>query len=346
MKGIKIIKENANDVRKLLITNNQLNVESKVDKDENNVYFPLIDNYDENILNEIKEKYPLSVIDYDFPETKHRVKNFMEYLDNRIPEDKVEEIKKSFDVIGDIVILEIPPELEDEKYIIGDAVLKFTKRRSVYYKKSKVHGVRRTRDLEYIAGVDNLETIHKEYGLRFKLNPSTVYFSPRLATERSRIVSQVNENEIIIDFFAGIGSFPISIAHKKFAKIYSVDINPEAYKYVNENIRMNKLIGEVIPIEGDIREVIKNLPKADRIIMNLPGTAKDFLPLAVNHLNKGGILNYYEFASDEDVVIKHVKEAANPRKTEVLDIRKVKSQSPKVWHIGLDIKINEWPTKF
>ena len=339
MKGIKIIKENANNVRKLLIKKEQLNVESKVDKDEINVYFPLIENYDETILDEIKEKYPITIVDYDFPETKHRIKNFMEYLDKKIPEDKVEEIKKSFDVIGDIVILEIPPELEDEKYIIGEAVLKFTKRRSVYYKKSKVQGVTRTRELEHIAGIDELETIHKEFGLRFKLNPSTVYFSPRLATERSRIVNQVKENETIIDFFAGIGSFPISIAHKKNAKIYSVDINPEAYKYVNENIRMNKLIGEVIPIEGDIREVIKTLPKADRIIMNLPGTAKEFLPLAVEHLNNGGILNYYEFANNENVVIEHVNEVANSRKTEVLDIRKVKSQSPKVWHIGLDMKI-------
>ena len=122
-----------------------------------------------------------------------------------------------------------------------------------------------------------METIHKEYGIRFKLNPSTVYFSPRLATERSRIVDEVKENEIIIDFFAGIGSFPISIAHVKNALIYSVDINPEAFKYVNENIKLNKLVGEVIPIEGDIREVIKDLPLADRILMNLPGTAKDFL---------------------------------------------------------------------
>jgi tRNA (guanine37-N1)-methyltransferase len=202
-----------------------------------------------------------------------------------------------------------------------------------------VQGVTRTRDLEFLAGVDNLETIHKEYGIRFKLNPSTVYFSPRLATERSRIVDEVNENETIIDFFAGIGSFPISIAHVKNAKIYSVDINPEAYKYVNENIKLNKLIGEVIPIQGDIRKVINDLPLADRILMNLPGTAKDFLDIAVNHLKVGGVLNYYEFSSDYESVLNRVNEIAYPRKTTLLNIRKVKSQSPGVWHIGLSIKI-------
>ncbi|OED30559.1 class I SAM-dependent methyltransferase family protein [Methanosphaera sp. WGK6] len=339
MKGIKIKKQKANEVRKILINNNQINSEYKLKSDENNVYIPLIDNYDITLIENIKQDYHIIIEDYDFLEGQYKAKNFMEYLNDKIPEDAIENIRKSFDTIGDIVILEIPPELENEKKIIGEAVLKFTKRRSVYYKKSKIQGVTRTRKLEFLAGEDNLETIHKEYGIRFKLNPSTVYFSPRLATERARIVNQVQENETVIDFFAGIGSFPISIAHVKKAKIYSIDINPEAYKYVNENMKLNKLVGEVIPIEGDIRKVIPELPLADRIIMNLPGTAKDFLDIAVNHLNKNGILNYYEFSSDYETVIDRVKKIAYPRETEVLNIRKVKSQSPGVWHIGLDMKI-------
>ena len=339
MKGIKIQRKYANDVRKILIKENLLCKTHKVSSDEDYVYLPLIKNYDNTLINNIYKKYPIELIDYDVVQANYRPTNFMDFINGKISEDEIEEIRKSFDVIGDIVILEIPEKLEDKKKISGKAVLDFTKRRSVYYKKSKVHGVMRTRDLEFLAGVDDLETVHKEYGIRFKLNPSTVSFSPRLATERSRIVDEVCEGEVIIDFFAGIGSFPISIAHVKNAKIYSVDINPEAYKYVNENIKLNKLVGEVIPIKGDIREVVKNLPKADRILMNLPGTAKDFLEEAVNQLNDGGILNYYEFSSDYDTVINRVKKVASPRDCEVLDVRKVKSQSPGVWHIALDVRI-------
>lgn len=339
MKGIKSIKKNANEVRKLLIKKNQISKEYKIRNDADFVYIPLIDKYDDKIINSIISKYPIEINDFTFNTSQYKPKNFMEYLNDKIPESELEDIKKSFDIIGDIVILEIPPELENEKKIIGEAVLKFTKRKSVYYKKSKVQGVRRTRQLEFLAGTDNLETVHKEFGIRFKLNPSTVYFSPRLATERLRVVNEVKDNETIIDFFAGIGSFPISIAHVKNVKIYSVDINPEAYKYVNENIKLNKLVGEVIPIEGDITQVINTLPPADRIIMNLPGTAKDFLDIAINHLNKNGILNYYEFSSDYETVINRVKKIAYPRECEVLNIRKVKSQSPGVWHMALDIKI-------
>lgn len=339
MKGIKIIKKDANTLRKILINEKQLCTEYKVRSDDDFVYFPLIEDYDKTLINKIESEFNVEVEDHSFVEAQYRPKNFMDYLDNKISEKDMEEIRKSFDVIGDIVILEIPPELEQKKKIIGEAVLNFTKRKSVYYKKSKVQGVTRTRELEYLAGIDNLETIHKEFGIRFKLNPSTVYFSPRLATERSRIVGEVEDGETIIDFFAGIGSFPISIAHVKNALIYSVDINPEAFKYVNENIKLNKLVGRVVPIEGDVREVIKGLPMADRILMNLPGTAKDFLDIAVNHLKPGGILNYYEFSSDYESVLERVEKIAFPRTTKVIDIRKVKSQSPGVWHIGLSIKI-------
>ena len=339
MKGIKIIKKEANKLRRILINEKQLCTEYKVRSDEEYVFFPLINNFDITLINKLETEYNAKIGEYNFKKAQYRPKNFMDFLDDKISEKEFEEIRKSFDVIGDIVILEIPQELEKYKKIIGEAVLNFTKRKSVYYKKSKVQGITRTRELEYLAGIDNLETIHKEFGIRFKLNPSTVYFSPRLATERSRIVNEVKENEIIIDFFAGIGSFPISIAHVKNALIYSVDINPEAFKYVNENIKLNKLVGEVIPIEGDINEVIKELPLADRILMNLPGTAKNFLDIAIEHLKPGGILNYYEFSPDYETVIKRVEDTASPRKVEVIDIRKVKSQSPGVWHMGLSIKI-------
>ncbi|WP_336470712.1 class I SAM-dependent methyltransferase family protein [Methanosphaera sp. ISO3-F5] len=339
MKGIKIIKKNANKLRTRLIKEKQLCTSYKVHSDDEYVYMPLITEYDEKFINSLLDEFNVNVDDYEFKHAQYRPTNFLDFLDDKISEEEMEEIRKSFDVIGDIVILEIPPELEDKKKVIGEAALKFTKRRSVYYKKSKIQGVTRTRKLEFLAGVDDLETIHKEFGIRFKLNPSTVYFSPRLATERSRIVDEVKEGEVIIDFFAGIGSFPISIAHVKDAKIYGVDINSEAIKYMHDNIKLNKLVGEVIPIEGDINNVIDELPLADRIIMNLPGTAKDFLEIAINHLKCGGILNYYEFSSDYNSVIERVENLAGNRKTTVLDIRKVKSQSPGVWHFGLSIKI-------
>ncbi len=172
------------------------------------------------------------------------------------------------------------------------------------------------------------------------LDVKKVYFSPRLATERKRITDHVQNNEIIVDMFAGIGPFSISIARKHQVKIYSIDINPYAYKYLKKNINLNKLEGNIIPILGDVEEVLNGLNLcADRILMNLPGTAWNFLDTAIKSLKPGGILHYYEFASDYQHPIERIIETAYPRKVEILNSRKVKSKSPGVWHMGIDARI-------
>ncbi|HEX7467722.1 MAG TPA: 50S ribosomal protein L11 methyltransferase, partial [Methanobacterium sp.] len=173
------------------------------------------------------------------------------------------------------------------------------------------------------------------------LDVKKVYFSPRLATERKRISDLVKNNEIVIDMFAGIGPFSISIARNHEVKLYAIDINPAAYKYLKENIIINKLEGTIIPLLGDVIEVLNNLNiEADRIIMNLPGTAQNFLDIAIKSLKAGGVIHYYEFASEYQVPVKRIIETAYPRKVEVLNVRKVKSKSPGIWHMGIDARIS------
>ena len=123
-------------------------------------------------------------------------------------------------------------------------------------------------------------------------------------------------------------------------EIYAIDINPHAINYLEKNITLNKLKGKIIPIQGDVAEVLQNLDiQADRIIMNLPGTAYEFLPIAVAHLKPGGTLHYYQFSRDFEDPIKKIEIAANPRQVDILDKRKVKSRSPGVWHVAIDAQI-------
>ena len=258
--------------------------------------------------------------------------------------EEIEELKTSFDIIGDIVIVEIPEELKSKKKEIGKATLEFTKRKSVFMKKSAIHGTIRIRDLELIAGEDNAVTIHKEHGTRLKLNVKEVYFSPRLATERKRIADNVNNGEKILDMFCGIGPFPIVIAKNKNANITAVDINSDAIEYLDENIRLNKLKGKIRPFCGDIREVAKENfenEKFDRIIMNLPGLAFEFLDLAVDLIADNGVINYYEFSDSFSQGIERLQKAAHKKnkKVEILNTRKVKSSSPGMWHVSIDGKI-------
>lgn len=340
MLGLRISKNNADYVRRILLKHSLIDLELKIKRSDKFVFIPLHKELEEEIIDEIGIP-DLKMVDTEFELQKKGPKSLKDYLKGRIPPEKINDIKKSFDIIGNLVILEIPDDLEQEKHQIAEAALKFTRRKAVYRKSSEIKGIIRTRKLEHLAGEDVSETIHTEYSNRFMLDVRKVYFSPRLATERERIVNQAKDGEIIIDMFAGVGPFSISIAHRHNVEIYAIDINPDAIHYLKRNIELNKLQGKVIPILGDVKEFLKgNKINADRIIMNLPGTAHEFLEIAVNSLKKKGTLHYYEFSSDFENPVERIRKAAGSRTVNILDERRVKSRSPGVWHVGIDALID------
>lgn len=332
MKCVKVPLRQLNDTRIKLMENDLMNMEYRIKADTEFGYIP---------INEDVNDY--EIVDMELEPMKKVPHNFAELLEEELTPDEIENLRTSFDTIGDVVILEIPENLQDKKQIIGDAALKFTKRRSIYMKKSAVKGTTRVRDLEFLSGVDDSVTIHKEHSARLKLDVREVYFSPRLATERKRVMQSVENGEKILDMFCGIGPFPIVIARNKNVDITAVDINESAIKYLDENIKLNKLKGNIKTYCGDVRQVSAGFNmKFDRIIMNLPGLAYTFLDVAIDLIEDGGIINYYEFSDSYEQGIKRLNDAASAvgKEVEIINCRKVKSTSPGEWHVAIDGKIN------
>lgn len=329
MKAVKVPLKQLNDIRKVLMEEKLMNMDYKIKTTEEFGYIP---------INGTADSY--EVCEIELEPLKKYPKDFTEFLKDILTAEEASNLKTSFDIIGDIVILEIPKELEDKKREIGKATLEFTKRKSVFMKKSAIHGTTRIRDLELIAGEDNSVTVHKEHGVRLQLNVEEVYFSPRLATERKRVSDTVRENEKILDMFCGIGPFPIVIAKNNNVDITAVDINSKAIEYLKKNIKLNKLQGTIRPIASDVNE-IEFKEKFDRIIMNLPGLAYTFLDLAMNLIDEDGIINYYEFSDGYSQGIERLQDAARKKnkKVEIINTRKVKSSSPGMWHVSIDGKI-------
>ncbi len=330
MKSVKVPLKKLNDVRKELMEKELMRMNYRIKAESEYGYIP---------IKEDIEGY--EIVDIELEPLNTRPHNFAELLEGELEEEEIEDLRTSFDTIGDVVILEIPDKLESKKNIIGKATLDFTKRKAIYMKKSAVHGTIRIRDLELIAGEDEPVTIHKEHGARLKLNVKEVYFSPRLATERKRVSDSVNDGENILDMFCGIGPFPIVIAKNNDVNITGVDINENAIKYFAENIRLNK-VKNVEAICGDAREISKSFKsKFDRIIMNLPGLAYDFLDVAMQLIEEDGIINYYEFSDGYEQGTKRLIDAAlkENKNVEIINTRKVKSTSPGEWHVAIDAKI-------
>jgi len=269
-----------------------------------------------------------------------------EELEGKIPKGKLGFLRTGFDIVGDIAIIEIPRELESKKLVIAKALAKTQPHiRAVARKLSEREGKFRLRELELLVG-KGTETVHKECGCSYKLDVAKAYFSPREATERQRISGQVKPRETVMVFFAGVGPFAIIIAKKsKPSKVYAIELNPDAVRYMKENVRINGVQEKVEPILGDVKTLARRYyGKCDRVVMPLPKEGYRFLGEAFSCLKpKGGVIHFYSYAHEDDLYSEAegiVKKAAQKsgRKIKILGKRKVLPYGPRVFKICLDIK--------
>ncbi|MDI6905432.1 MAG: class I SAM-dependent methyltransferase family protein [Candidatus Bathyarchaeia archaeon] len=339
---------------KAIILANKLKIvdrELEIQRNKDSIYIPLIRRPSENELGAFKEQVPdCEFSTYFFPERKKRVTTFVELLEDKLPPHLLASLPRAIDFVGDIAIIEIPPELDAHKNIIGESVLKAHKNvRTVLAKAGAVSGTYRLRELSIIAGEPQTETIHKEYGCQYHVDLAKAYFSPRLSYEHSRVASLVGEDETVVDLFAGVGPFSILIAktHEN-VKVYAIDMNPRAVELLEKNIRLNRVEGKVYPILGDAKHIVKQRLSgvADRVIMNLPEKAIEFVDAACEAIKPtGGIVHYYSFVKSSDSLenvtqrfINAVKESG--RKVEkILFSRLVRATAPYEWQAVLDAKI-------
>jgi tRNA (guanine37-N1)-methyltransferase len=133
----------------------------------------------------------------------------------------------------------------------------------------------------------------------FFVDLASCYFSPRLQGERLRIAQLVKPDEVVVNMFAGVGCFSIILAKRvPSAKVYSLDINPQAFAFMQQNIQLNHTEGQVIPMFGDAKPLIETHLRgcADRVLMPLPEKAIEYLPVAVSALKpSGGWLHVHLF---------------------------------------------------
>jgi len=272
-------------------------------------------------------------------------------LEDKLTPQELELLYQSYDIVGDIAVIRVSEALKPRIQIIAEAILQSQKHvKTVLHQVSPVAGEYRLRELEWVAGEKKTETVYKEFGCLFKVDLEKCYFSPRLSSERMRIARLVQPGEIIVNMFAGVGSYSIIIAkHSRPEKVYSIDINPTAVQFLKENVRLNRVERQVLPILGDAKETIttKLQHLADRVIMPLPERAYEYLDIAVLTLKpSGGLIHYYDFehcAKNENVLEKTENKVSERLRTfgvnfEIRSGHIVRTTGPFWYQVALDIK--------
>jgi tRNA wybutosine-synthesizing protein 2 len=251
-------------------------------------------------------------------------------------------LPRRWQILGDLVLVNIPSAIAHRKREIGDALLEIYPRcKSVLWDKG-VRGSLRTPQVEVIAG-SGTRTEHKENYCKFALDASRVMFSAGNFSERLRM-SKIGSNERVLDMFSGIGQLSIPMAvHAHPQLIVAVELNSIAYNFLRQNIALNKVSHIVQPLLGNCADVTPN-EQFDRVIMG-HFDARDYLQTALLALSPGGVLHYHELVPLELMHKRpgaHIDYAASAsaRSIDHLEAHKVKDYAPGIAHVVVDATIS------
>jgi len=248
-------------------------------------------------------------------------------------ESPVREELPRHEQVGGLVILQ-EDDVEGAKKILENRPNAHT----ALYATSPVEGEFRTRSFKVLAGDNTTSTLYHEYGKTMVIDLSAAYFSARLSNERQRLYNQMKEGERVLDMFAGVGPFAVTLGEKARFMVAN-DLNPAAVELMQENLRRNH-IHSVIATVGDA----KNLPSMlsglqfDRIIMNLPFAAYAFLEAASRLAAPCCTIHLYSLVEKEGEHMADIQKAfPNAKVTEKF----IRSYSPTSWHAVYDIFIGQ-----
>ncbi|QLD88105.1 class I SAM-dependent methyltransferase family protein [Natronomonas salina] len=321
---VRVPREEGEATRKRLAERDVVSDLHEIDVVDGDIYIPLAADAD---LAALREEF--EVVDREATERETQT----------LPED-ILGFEPSYERLGDIVIVD-EDDAERATAITDALIASDIPVETVVNRASPIEGELRVREWDVLAG-DDTETVHREYGCAFELDIERVYFSPRLATERRRVIEQVESGEQFFDMFAGVGPFVIPAA-KRGAECVGVDLNEAAIEYLERNAERNKVGSRVTAIHGDVREVEGYDDWADRIVMNLPHSADEFLETAVELAGDDSVLHYYDIQHDSDPFgpgEAAIRAAAEPEyDVSVETQREVRSYAPHELNVCLDVRL-------
>lgn len=195
-------------------------------------------------------------LDYDYF-------SYLEILNAIIPptEDSPhpDEVPSGFALAGHVAHLNLRDKYLPYKHLIAAVLV--DKNPGVKTVINKVDNVGeenayRTFQYEVLQGPDDMDVTVSEQGCTFNFNFAKVYWNTRLHTEHERVCDMFREGEAICDVMAGVGPFAVP-AGKKKCFVFANDLNPESYKYLEGNIKSNKISDYVRGFNTDGADFIK-----------------------------------------------------------------------------------------
>lgn len=288
--------------------------------------------------------------------------NHKTILNAVLPEE--EDSISSYSQIGHIIHLNLREHNLPFKQLIGQVFLdKVPNCHLVVNKSNTIHNEYRNFEMEVLAKrSEEVTTIVKikESNCLFEFDFAKVYWNPRLSTEHERVGLKLTKGvDVLYDVFAGVGPFAVPAAKRRKCQVLANDLNPDCYKWLCHNSKLNKVEDKVEAFNMDGRDFISTVIKKDfisrmnnfdgidmnrkyHVVMNLPALAIEFLDAFKGLIPLSDVLpetliipiiHCYCFVKNEpkngrEVVRRMAEEVLGHAITELIEIVNVRKVAP------------------
>jgi tRNA (guanine37-N1)-methyltransferase len=213
-----------------------------------------------------------------------------------VPASLRPKLPRSFDVVGDLVVVRVPPELERYAGALGEALRAFVPGTRLVAADDGVEGPSRLRRLRRLAGTGPFRTVHRENRLEFEVDLERAYFSPRLGREHRLVAEATRPGERVLDACCGVGPFGITLLARSGAREATlVDANPDAIELARANAARAGVAGRCRTAVARIEAFVATAEPFDRVIFNLPHEGIKYETQVGGAVARGGTLHAYEF---------------------------------------------------
>jgi tRNA (guanine37-N1)-methyltransferase len=131
------------------------------------------------------------------------------------------------------------------------------------------------------------------------------------------------------------------------ADVVACDLNERAVEYLRENAERNGVADRVTAVAGDVRDLPtgpdSRAGTADRLVMNLPHSADEFLDTAVALAGDDCVVHYYDIQHEDDPFgpgERAIRAAAGDAYDVAVETeRVVRSYAPHEYNVCLDVRL-------
>ena len=210
----------------------------------------------------------------------------------------------------------------------------------------EVSGEMRESGVEMLLGDDDW-VVRRESGVDYGYRMTRCMFSSGNVNERRRMGEVTQEDEVLVDLYAGIGYYTLpALVHGGASMVHACEWNPEAIEALRWGLESNGVDSRCVVHEGDSRLTSQSLEGvADRVFLGLLPSSEDGLEAALRVLKPdGGTLHVHGLAPSSDHAswaeeVVSSASAIRPGSHNRSELVRVKSYAPHWDHVVLDLSL-------